>query len=199
MLLCLIYFSIIVPNSQYLQRKTKENNVFGHLGVCLSLNKSARYARRDKHTPCIKTNRLKRQNRSRAERAVRAKPLGESGPFFSHIGNAIFCLLFHRRICSFFISSCEICFLSFRRTHPIPHSFTTPFYPLKTYFYHANYLSTHSHFKTDICYAVGSSYHNRVRTEFGHDFKLVQSAHNDVLVCSFAHVYDVYCSQHVKV
>ena len=46
--------------------------------------------RRDKHTPCIKTNRLKRQNRSRAERAVRAKPLGESGPFFSHIGNAIF-------------------------------------------------------------------------------------------------------------
>ena len=33
MLLCLIYFSIIVPNRQYLQRKTKENNVFGHLGV----------------------------------------------------------------------------------------------------------------------------------------------------------------------
>lgn len=56
----------------------------------LVLNKSARCARRDKHTPCIKTNRLKRQNRSRAERAVRAKPLGESGPFFSHIGNAIF-------------------------------------------------------------------------------------------------------------
>ena len=54
--------------------------------------------RRDKHTPCIKTNRLKRQNRSRAERAVRAKPLGESGPLFSHIGNAIFCPLFHRRI-----------------------------------------------------------------------------------------------------
>ena len=46
--------------------------------------------RRDKHTPCIKTNRLKRQNRSRAERAVRAKPLADSGPFFSHIGNAIF-------------------------------------------------------------------------------------------------------------
>lgn len=33
---------------------------------------------------------------------------------------------------------------------------------------------------------------------FAHDFKLVQSAHNNVLVCSFAHVYDVYCSQHVK-
>lgn len=46
--------------------------------------------RRDKHTPCMKTNRLKRQNRIRVERAVRAKPLGESGPFFSHIGNAIF-------------------------------------------------------------------------------------------------------------
>lgn len=79
----------------------------------LVLNKSARCARRDKHTPCIKTNRLKRQNRSRAERAVRAKPLGESGPFFSHIGNAIFCSLFHRRIFSFFISSCEICFCLF--------------------------------------------------------------------------------------
>ena len=69
--------------------------------------------RRDKHTPCIKTNRLKRQNRSRAERAVRATPLGESGPFFSHIGNAIFCPLFHRRIFSFFISICEICFFLF--------------------------------------------------------------------------------------
>lgn len=34
---------------------------------------------------------------------------------------------------------------------------------------------------------------------FSHDFKLVQSAHNDVLVRLFAHVYDVYCSQHVKV
>ena len=79
----------------------------------LVLNKSARCARRDKHTPCIKTNRLKRQNRSRAERAVRAKPLGESGPFFSHIGNAIFCPLFHRRIFFFFISSCEICFCLF--------------------------------------------------------------------------------------
>ena len=31
---------------------------------------------------------------------------------------------------------------------------------------------------------------------FNHDFKLVQFAHNDVLVCSFGHVYDVYCSQH---
>ena len=66
--------------------------------------------RRDKHTPCIKTNRLKRQNRSRAKRAVRAKPLGESGPFFSHIGNAIFCPLFHRRIFFFFISTGEFCF-----------------------------------------------------------------------------------------
>ena len=34
---------------------------------------------------------------------------------------------------------------------------------------------------------------------FGHDFKLVQSAQNDVLVRPFVHVYDVYCSQHVKV
>lgn len=154
--------------------------------------------RRDKHTPCIKTNRLKRQNRSRAERAVRAKPLGESSPFFSHIGNAIFCPLFHRRIFFFFYINRRNLLLSFRRAHSIPRSFTTPFYPLKTYFYHANYLLTHSHFKTDICYAVGSSYHNRARTAFGHDFKLVQSAHNDVLVCLFAHVYDVYCSQHVK-
>lgn len=92
----------------------------------------------------------------------------------------------------------RILLLSFRRTHTIPHSFTTPFHQLKTYFYHANYLFTHSHFKTDICYAVGSSYHNRVRTVFGHDFKLVQIAHNDVLVCIFVRVYDVYCSQHVK-
>ena len=90
-------------------------NLKWHLGVCLSLNKSARYARRDKHTPCIKTNRLKRQNRSRAERAVRAKPLGESGPFFSHIGNAIFCPLFHRRIFSFFYIKLRNLLLSFRR------------------------------------------------------------------------------------
>lgn len=76
----------------------------------LVLNKSARCARRDKHTPCIKTNRLKRQNHTRAERAVRSKPLGESGPFFSHIGNAIFFLLF---IDGFFLSSCEICFCLF--------------------------------------------------------------------------------------
>lgn len=59
--------------------------------------------RRDKHTPCMETNRLKRQNRIRVERAVRAKPLGESGPFFSHIGNAIFCPLFHRRIFYLFL------------------------------------------------------------------------------------------------
>lgn len=58
---------------------------------------------KDKHTPCMKTNRLKRQNRIRVERAVRAKPLGESGPFFSHIGNAIFCPLFHRRIFYLFL------------------------------------------------------------------------------------------------
>ena len=87
--------------------------------------------------------------------------------------------------------------LSFRRPRPIFHSFTTPFHPLKTYFYHANYLLTHSRFSTDMCYAFGSSYHNRVRAMFNHDFKLVQSAHYDVLVCSFARVYDVYCSQHV--
>lgn len=38
---------------------------------------------------------------------------GASGPFFSHIGNAIFCPLFHRRIFSFFISTGEICFCLF--------------------------------------------------------------------------------------
>ncbi len=97
----------------------------------LVLNKSARCARRDKHTPCIKTNRLKRQNRSRAERGVRAKPLGEPRPFFSHIGNAIFCPLFHRRIFFFFYIKWRQLLLSFRRTHPIYHSFTTPFHPLK--------------------------------------------------------------------
>lgn len=69
--------------------------------------------RRDNHTPCIKTNRLKRQNHSRAERVIRAKPLGESGPFFSHIGNAFLCPLFHRRIFSFFISTGKICFCLF--------------------------------------------------------------------------------------
>lgn len=87
--------------------------------------------------------------------------------------------------------------MSFRRAHLISRSFTTPFHPLKTYFYHANYLLTHSRFSMDMCYAFGSSYHNRVRAMFNHDFKLVQSAHYDVLVCSFARVYDVYCSQHV--
>lgn len=153
--------------------------------------------RRDKHTPCMKTNRLKRQNRIRVERAVRAKPLGESGPFFSHIGNAIFCPLFHRRIFFFFYIKLRNLLLSFRRAHPIFRSFTTPFHPLKTYFYHANYLLTHLRFSTDMCYAFGSSYHNRVRAMFNHDFKLVQSVHYDVFVCSFARVYDVYCSQHV--
>lgn len=104
--------------------------------------------------------------------------------------------LFHRRIFSFFYIKLRNLLLSFRRAHPISHSFTTPFHPLKSYFYHANYLLTHSRFSSDICYAVGSSYHNRVVTVFARDFKLVQSAHNDVLVCSFAYVYDVYCSQH---
>lgn len=152
--------------------------------------------RRDKYTPCIKTNRLKRQNRSRVERAVRTKPLGESGPFFSHIDNTIFCPLFHGRIFSFLYQVAKSDFV-FSACTPNFHSFTTPFHPLKTYFYHANYLLTHSRFSTDMCYAFGSSYHNRVRMVFNHDFKLVQSAHYDVLVCSFARVYDVYCSQHV--
>ncbi len=86
----------------------------------LVLNKSARCARRDKHTPCIKTNRLKRQNRSRAERGVRAKPLGEPRPFFSHIGNAIFCPLFHRRIFSFLYQSAKFAFVFSARTPHLP-------------------------------------------------------------------------------
>lgn len=82
--------------------------------MCHSLEQVGSAApRRDKHTPCIKTNRLKRQNRSRAERAVRATPLGESGPFFSHIGNAIFCPLFHRRIFSFLYQVAKSAFCLF--------------------------------------------------------------------------------------
>ena len=97
----------------------------------LDLNKSARCARRDKHTPCIKTNRLKRQNRSRAERAVRAKPLGEPRPFFSHIGNAIFCPLFHRRIFSFFYIKLRNLLLSFRRAPPHFPLIHNTFLPIK--------------------------------------------------------------------
>lgn len=100
----------------------------------LVLNKSARCARRDKHTPCIKTNRLKRQNRSRAERAVRAKPLGESDPFFSHIGNAIFCPLFHRRIFFFFLyQPAEFAFVFSAYTPHFPLIHNT-FSPIKNIF-----------------------------------------------------------------
>ena len=60
----------------------------------LVLNKSARCARRDKHTPCIKTNRLKRQNRSRAERAVRAKPLANRARFSRTSAMRFFVLFF---------------------------------------------------------------------------------------------------------
>ena len=50
--------------------------------------------RRDKHTPCIKTNRLKRQNRSRAERAVRAKPLANRARFSRTSAMRFFVLFF---------------------------------------------------------------------------------------------------------
>ena len=153
--------------------------------------------RRDKHTPCMKTNRLKRQNRIRVERAVRAKPLANRARFSRTSAMRFFVLFFIDGFFIFFYIKLRNLLLSFRRAHPISSSFTTPFHPLKTYFYHANYLLTHSRFSTDMCYAFGSSYHNRVRAMFNHDFKLVQSAHYDVLVCSFARVYDVYCSQHV--
>ena len=39
-------------------------------------------------------------------------------------------------------------------------------------------------------------YQNCVQITFRYCFKFVQITHNSVLVCSFAHVYDVYCSQH---
>ena len=79
----------------------------------LVLNKSARCARRDKHTPCIKTNRLKRQNRSRAERAVRAKPLANRARFSRTSAMRFFVLFFIGGFFFFFISSCEICFCLF--------------------------------------------------------------------------------------
>ena len=108
----------------------------------LVLNKSARCARRDKHTPCIKTNRLKRQNRSRAERAVRAKPLGESGPFFSHIGNAIFCPLFHRRIFSFLYQVAKSAFVFSVSEFPLEYTLICVFpfkFPLNIHFFNKNF------------------------------------------------------------
>ena len=87
--------------------------------------------RRDKYTPCIKTNRLKRQNRSRVERAVRTKPLGESGPFFSHIGNTIFCLLFHRRIFLYQTAKSAFIFSACTPHSPLIHN---TFLPIKNIF-----------------------------------------------------------------
>ena len=99
--------------------------------------------RRDKHTPCMKTNRLKRQNRIRVERAVRAKPLGESGPFFSHIGNAIFCPLFHRRIFFFFyIKLRNLLFVFSALELPLEYTLicVSPFkFPLNIYFFNKNF------------------------------------------------------------
>ena len=60
----------------------------------LVLNKSARCARRDKHTPCIKNKPPKRQNRSRAERAVRAKPLANRARFSRTSAMRFFVLFF---------------------------------------------------------------------------------------------------------
>ena len=42
-------------------------------------------------------------------------------------------------------------------------------------------------------------YQNCVEITFRYCFKFVQITHNSVLVCLFVYVYDVYCSQHVKV
>ena len=89
--------------------------------------------RRDKYTPCIKTNRLKRQNRSRGEWTVRTKPLGESGPFFSHIGNTIFCPLFHGRIFSFLYQFAKSDFVFSACTPHFPLIHNT-FSPIKNIF-----------------------------------------------------------------
>lgn len=97
---------------------------------------------KDKHTPCIKTNRLKRQNRSRAERAVRATPLGESGPFFSHIGNAIFCPLFHRRIFFFLYQVAKFAFVFSASKSPLGFTLICVFpfkLPLNIYFFNKNF------------------------------------------------------------
>lgn len=108
----------------------------------LVLNKSARCARRDKHTPCIKTNRLKRQNRSRAERAVRAKPLGESGPFFSHIGNAIFCPFFIGGFFSFLYQVAKFAFVFSASKSPLGFTLICVFpfkFPLNIHFFNINF------------------------------------------------------------
>lgn len=130
----------------------------------LVLNKSARCARRDKHTPCIKTNRLKRQNRSRAERAVRAKPLANRARFSRTSAMRFFCPLFHRRIFFFFISSCEICFclfgieiptwvylnMRFPIQIPTQHLFFQQKFPIKLDF-------MYSRSKTILCYLKNCS------------------------------------------
>lgn len=84
--------------------------------------------RRDKHTPCMKTNRLKRQNRIRVERAFALNRLANRARFSRTLAMRFFCPLFHRRIFLFFISNGEICFCLFGVHTPFPahsqHLFT---------------------------------------------------------------------------
>ena len=99
--------------------------------------------RRDKHTPCIKTNRLKRQNRSRAERAVRAKPLANRARFSRTSAMRFFCPLFHRRIFfSFYIKLRIMLFVFSASELPLEYTLICVFpfkFPLNIYFFNVNF------------------------------------------------------------
>ena len=98
--------------------------------------------RRDKHTPCIKTNRLKRQNRSRAERAVRAKPLANRARFSRTSAMRFFVLFF---ICGFFLFLYQVAKSAFVfSASELPLEYTLicvfPFkFPLNIYFFNKNF------------------------------------------------------------
>ena len=84
-----------------------------HLGVCLSWTS---------RLGCASPRQAYALYKNKPPKKAKSQPCGtgrsrytacESGPFFSHIGNAIFCPLFHRRFFSFFISTGESCFCLF--------------------------------------------------------------------------------------
>ena len=98
--------------------------------------------RRDKHTPCIKTNRLKRQNRSRAERAVRAKPLANRARFSRTSAMRFFVLFFIGGFFLFLYQPAEFAFVFSASEFPLEYTLICVFpfkFPLNIYFFNKNF------------------------------------------------------------
>lgn len=108
----------------------------------LVLNKSTRCARRDKHTPCIKTNRLKRQNRSRAERADRAKPLANRARFSRTSAMRFFVLFFIGGFFLFLYQVAKSAFVFSASKLPLEYTLICVFpfkFPLNIHFFNKNF------------------------------------------------------------